>query len=151
MDSLLPVFERFVARLTGPMNVRFIVQPIIAAILGIRAGIHDARKETPPFIWSLFTRPGGRKQQIKQALEHLVIPIIVAIVLDGIVQYLLFRRIRVLGAVILGTILMGLPYSVARGLANRTFRRVATGKPGAADGGTTGRISKRVYNFGIKR
>jgi len=101
------------------MHVRFIVQPIMAAILGIRAGIHDARQETRPFIWSLCTRPEGRKQRLNQALRHLAIPLIVAIVLDGIVQYLLFQRIRVLGAVVLGTILMGLPYSLARGLANR--------------------------------
>jgi hypothetical protein len=101
------------------MHVRFIVQPIMAAILGIRAGIHDARQDTPPFIWSLCTQPEERTRQLKQALKHLLIPIIVAIVLDGIVQYLLFHRIRVLGAVTLGTILMGLPYSLARGLANR--------------------------------
>jgi hypothetical protein len=101
------------------MQVRFLVQPTMAAILGIRAGIHDVRQATPPFIWSLCTRPEERKRQLKQALEHLLIPIVVAIVLDGIVQYLLFKWIRVLGAVILGTILMGLPYSVARGLTNR--------------------------------
>jgi len=101
------------------MHLRFIVQPIMAAILGIRAGIHDSRQATPPFIWSLCTQSAGRKRQLKQAGEHLVIPLIVAIVLDGIVQYLLFQRIRVLGAVILGTILMGLPYSLARGLTNR--------------------------------
>ena len=119
MDSLLPVLERFLARLTGPMHLRFIVQPIMAAILGIRAGLHDARQATPPFIWSLCTRPSGWKQQLKQAREHLVIPLVAAIVLDGIVQYLLFQRIRVLGAVVLGTILMGLPYSLARGFTNR--------------------------------
>jgi hypothetical protein len=101
------------------MNLRFIVQPIIAAILGIRAGIHDARQATPPFIWSLCARPSGWKLQLKQAREQLVIPLVVAIVLDGIVQYLLFQRIRFLGAVVLGTILMGLPYSLARGVTNR--------------------------------
>jgi hypothetical protein len=57
----------------------------MAAILGIRVGIPDARQETPPFIWSLCTRSEGRKGQLKQALGHLVIPLIVAIVLDGIV------------------------------------------------------------------
>jgi hypothetical protein len=30
------------------MHLRFIVQPIMAAILGIRAGIHDGRQATPP-------------------------------------------------------------------------------------------------------
>uniref|UniRef100_Q01UD1 Uncharacterized protein n=1 Tax=Solibacter usitatus (strain Ellin6076) TaxID=234267 RepID=Q01UD1_SOLUE len=119
MDFLQPVYERVAARLVGPMHVRFIVQPVIAAILGIRIGIRDAREGTPPFVWSLCRQPEGRKAALKQALGHLAIPLIVAIVLDGIVQFVLFQRVRVLGAVIVGTLLMGLPYSIARGLANR--------------------------------
>jgi hypothetical protein len=40
-------------------------------------------------------------------------------VLDAIVQYMLFDRIRVLGAVLVGTLVMGLPYSLAREFTNR--------------------------------
>lgn len=130
VDLQLPVFERFVARLTGPMSLRFILQPIMAAILGIRAGIHDARQGTPPFFWSLRTRREGWEQLLKQALGQLAIPLIVAIVLDGVVQYMLFQKIRVLGAVILGTILMGLPYTFARGLANRIVSARRRSRPG---------------------
>lgn len=67
----------------------------------------------------LCTRPEGQNRQLKKVLERLLIPLIVAVVLDGIVQYLLFRRVRVLGAVITGVTIMGLPYSFATGLTNR--------------------------------
>lgn len=119
MDSSLPGLERLVARFTGPMNLRFIVQPLIAIILGIRDGVHDAREGIAPFLWNLCTRREGRKRQLNKVLKRLLIPLIVAVVLDAIVQYMLFQRIRVLGAVIMGVTIMGLPYAFARELTNR--------------------------------
>jgi hypothetical protein len=119
MNSSLDIFERFVARFTGPMNLRFIVQPAMAILLGIRDGIHDSKEGEIPFLWALCTRREGRKDQLKKAIKRLTIPLAIAIVLDGIVQYLLFQRVRVLGAVIIGTAIMGLPYSIAREITNR--------------------------------
>jgi len=37
-DNLKRVF----ARLTGPLNFRFVLQPLLAILLGIRDGLHDA-------------------------------------------------------------------------------------------------------------
>jgi len=119
MDPSLDAAARFVARLTGPMHFRFILQPIMAIILGIRDGVQDAKSGTPLFIWDLFTRPREQKHKLKNALKRLLIPMIVATVLDGIVQYLLFKEIRILGAVVIGATIMGLPYLSARGLTNR--------------------------------
>ena len=118
MDWFSPAFERTVARLTGPMNARFIVQPIIATALGIRDGLHDARAEQPPFLSDLYTHP-DRKELFKKALHRLMIPLIVAIALDIVVQFMLFQRVRFLGAVAIGAVIMGLPYSLAREIANR--------------------------------
>ena len=119
MDSSIAVLERFIDRLTGPMHVRFIVQPVMAIILGIRDGIRDAREGRTPFLQDVCTRPEGRARKLKEALVRLLIPLIVAIVLDAVVQYMLFQRVRVLGAVVVGTVIMGLPYSIARGITNR--------------------------------
>jgi Na+/H+-translocating membrane pyrophosphatase len=119
MNSSLDAFERLVARFTGPMHIRFIVQPVMAAILGIRDGIRDAKEGQTPFLCELCTRPESRSPQLKKALRRLIIPLPIAIILDAIVQYMLFRRVRVLGAVILGTAIMGLPYSLAREISNR--------------------------------
>jgi uncharacterized protein len=119
MDSSLDVFERVIARLTGPMRLRFIVLPVMAIILGIRDGVHDAREGQPAFLWHLFRRPETRARQLKKALKQVMIPLIVAILLDAVVQYMLFRRIRLVGAVTVGTTLMGLPYLLARGITNR--------------------------------
>jgi hypothetical protein len=119
MDSSVAVFQRFIERLTGPMHVRFIVQPVMAIILGIRDGLRDAREGRTPFLQDLCTRPEGRAGKLKETLVRLLIPLIVAIMLDAVVQYMLFERVRVLGAIVVGTLIMGLPYSIARGITNR--------------------------------
>jgi len=118
------IFDELTARLSdGPMQFRFIVQPTMAAILGIRAGIVDARSGLPPFVWSLVSRQAASKSHLETALRHLAIPILIATVLDAIVQYIMFEHIRPLMALVVGTVLMALPYSIARGLSNRIRSR----------------------------
>jgi hypothetical protein len=118
-DSFAQFVEHLVARLTGPMHFRLILQPLVAIALGIRDGLKDARAGRPPFVMDLFVRPEGRRRQLKQALQSLVKPLIIAIVLDAVAQYLMFRTIYPGAAVFVGVAVMGVPYSLARGLTNR--------------------------------
>ena len=37
-------WENFLARPTGSLNLRFIVQPTIASVLALRSGMKDARE-----------------------------------------------------------------------------------------------------------
>jgi hypothetical protein len=48
-----------------------------------------------------------------------MIPLIIAMIVDAIVQYVLFQRVRVWGAIVVGTVIMGLPYSIAKRITNR--------------------------------
>jgi hypothetical protein len=127
MDFCLKaIFEELVARVvSGPMQFRLILQPLTAVLLGIRDGHHDAKAGTPPLIWSLLFHTEHRKLHLINVLRRLTRPIIIATVIDVIVQYLMFRHVRPLTAVIVGTLLIWLPYSIARGLSNRiiTMRR----------------------------
>jgi len=107
------------ARLTGPLHFRFILQPGIAIFLGIRDGLMDAKAGTPPFIYDLVFRPQDRRRRLKAAFHRLLTPIVVATVLDAIAQHLIFKHVRPLHALLVGTFVMGLPYSLARGITNR--------------------------------
>jgi len=60
-DNLKRVF----ARLTGPLNFRFVLQPLLAILLGIRDGLHDA--VTRRFASTSSKR--GCKRQIRKALQ----------------------------------------------------------------------------------
>lgn len=118
-SSFAQFLEDLVSRLTGPMHFRLILQPLVAIALGIRDGLKDARAGRPPFVTDLIVRPEGRKRQLKRALQTLIKPLVIAIVLDAVAQYLMFRTIYPGAAVFVGVVIMAVPYSLARGLTNR--------------------------------
>jgi hypothetical protein len=119
MELISFVIDRLVARLTGPMAFRFILQPTVAILIGIRDGKQDARAGTSPFLYGLLFNPTGRRAQLGNAAKSLTMPVIVGTVLDGIAQYLIFGQIRPGTALLVGLLVMGVPYTVSRGFTNR--------------------------------
>jgi hypothetical protein len=127
--SLTALLDELATRLsTGPLRFRLIMQPVMAAIVGARAGIVDAKSGMPPFILSLMSRRAASRACLKTAVRHLMVPVFIATALDAMVQYLMFGHIRPLSAVIFGSILMSLPYSIARELSNRIRSRRGTAR-----------------------
>src|SRR3984885_15768785 len=51
------VWEQLVARPTGPMAFRFILQPVMAAIAALRDGVSDPKPRRSPYFWTLLTNP----------------------------------------------------------------------------------------------
>lgn len=39
-------------RVSGPMRFRLILQPVMAVIFAIRAGLKDAKEGRPPYFWA---------------------------------------------------------------------------------------------------
>lgn len=113
------ILDNIAARLTGPINFRFIVQPLAAIALGVRDGIMDARAGTSPFIFDMVSKPQNRKQQLKSALKSIFKSVIISIVIDGIAQYLIFKHVRLVPAILVGTFIIAVPYALARGITNR--------------------------------
>jgi len=126
----MDIWDRVLARVTGPLHFRLIVQPAVAILLGIRDGLRDAKAGEPPYLQAVLTHHETRKDKVESLWRSLRLGILVAIVLDALVQYLLFRSVRVVGALLVGTILMAFPYAIARALANRGSK--TAGKPRAS-------------------
>lgn len=112
-------------RLTGPMALRFVVQPIVATLLGIRDGLRDAKAGEPPFIYDIVMSPKDRKRQAASGWKGIGKGVIVGVVLDAVIQFLMLGTVYPGAALIVGIGLMGLPYSVARGITNRVVTRVS--------------------------
>ena len=115
-------FADMLARLSGPGRFRFILQPTMAVLLGARDGIKDAGAELPPFLWSLVFHHGQRSELLRGALLSVRNVVALAILLDIISQFLIFREIHPGAALILGPVLIGMPYTLARAFSNRISR-----------------------------
>ena len=113
-------------RLTGPGRMRFIFQPAVAIFLGIRAGKADARAGKPPYVLSLVKGKDDRRQLLKDAFTQLSALIAVAILLDCISQFLILRAVYPGAALVVGPVLIAIPYSLSRALSNRWLHRKQT-------------------------
>lgn len=111
-------------RFSGPGHVRLIIQPVVAIVLGIRDGLADSRTGDPPYLVGMIFHPELRRQLLYRTVEHILKPFVIGVAIDLILQYFIFQRVRLVPAVIVGLLLIGLPYALARGITNR----IATAK-----------------------
>lgn len=114
-------FQDILARLSGPGRLRFILQPTVAIVLGARGGMKDACAGLPPFLWSLVLHKEHRRELLRSALIATRNLAAIAILLDLISQFLIFHEIRPGAALIVGPVLIGVPYAVSRALSNRIW------------------------------
>jgi hypothetical protein len=66
MDHFTTSFtEHVIARVTGPMKFRLVLQPAMALFLAIRDGLKDARESRPAYFWALFSDRDDRWAMLK--------------------------------------------------------------------------------------
>ena len=111
--------EKLVERFTGPFHFRFILQPLVAIIFGLKDGKTDAKLKKPPYIAHLILDKQHRLTNFRQGLMAIYKPLLIGVILDVIVQIYLFHSVRLWGAVVVGALIIALPYALARGLRNR--------------------------------
>lgn len=109
-------------RLKGPGRFRFIVQPAVAIFLGIRAGVADAKAGRRPYLLGLLLEHGQRLTILKEGLAQLSTLIAVAILLDAVSQLLILHRVFPGPALVVGPVLISIPYAASRAVSNRMVR-----------------------------
>ena len=110
-------FADMLARLSGAGRFRFFVQPAVAIVIGIRHGLTDARNGTPPILRVLMSNASQRSALLQAAFAALRDLVAVAIVLDIVSQAMIFGRVHPLAAILLGPVLITVPYVFARTVA----------------------------------
>ena len=114
------IAHNLVARVTGPMKFRLLLQPAMATFFAIRDGLADARVSKPPYFWGLFTGQGERGTMLKNGWKSIGKVFVLATVLDVIYQLIEHRWTVYPGeAVLVAIILAIVPYLVIRGPVNR--------------------------------
>ena len=120
MEEWLTRFvQDFSGRLTGPLHFRFLLQPLMATILAIRAGMQDAREGKPPYFWAIFTDSGKRKELVSEGWHAVAKVFTIAAIMDVIYQLIEVRWVYVLDILITAVLLAIVPYLVLRGPVNR--------------------------------
>jgi hypothetical protein len=111
--------QNLIDRFSGPMNFRFILQPVMASIFAIVAGLKDAKAGKAPYFWSLLTGQARRVDSIKEGWKSLGKVIIVALVLDLAYQIIVLHFVYPGEAIIVAFVVVIAPYLIVRGLVTR--------------------------------
>src|SRR5688572_951364 len=102
-------WEMLIGRADGPMTFRLLIQPTVAAIFAIRAGLRDAREHRTPYLWSIFTDSAHRNELVRRGWKDVSRLFIIAIFLDVIYELIVFRWVYPGQALIVATVLAILP------------------------------------------
>ena len=117
------LWHDLIARPDEPMRFRFILQPVMAAIFAIRAGINDARTGGSPYFWAVLTKPRERAARLREGLNATARIILLGLVMDVIYQIIVLKRFYPAESVIIAVVLAFVPYFLIRGPAARVARR----------------------------
>jgi hypothetical protein len=114
--------EELPQRFTGPGRFRFILQPVLAILLGVRSGLADARAGNPPYLIGLLFAAGRRRELLRSGTAAISTLLAMGIILDLVFQLVLYRAVHPGAALVVGPIFICTPYAVARGLTTRLAR-----------------------------
>ncbi|MGO8944456.1 MAG: hypothetical protein ACLQJ7_12375 [Syntrophobacteraceae bacterium] len=129
-DLVTRVVENLIARVSGPMKFRLIIQPLMAAVFAVRDGIKDARGERPPYFWAIFTSPNQRSDILRDGWKSVGKIFIIAVIIDLVEQFIALRWFYPGEAVLVAFILACIPYLLIRGPVNRIARGKQFGTSG---------------------
>ena len=123
MDEIFGhAWSDFVARTTGPMWFRLIIQPAVAVVFGVRAGLRNARRSASESR-SDDADTGYRQAMFRQALHDVGLMFVVGMGLDVIFQLIALRALYPLEALLVGFLLVALPYQIVRTAVGRLASR----------------------------
>ena len=117
------VWDMLIERIGGAMTFRLVVQPVVASIIAIRAGIRDAKEGHPPYFWSwsVLTHAPSRAGMMRSGWRDIGKVFFVAIALDVIYGLWQYHGIFPIQTLIVATVLAILPYLLVRGPVTKLF------------------------------
>jgi hypothetical protein len=122
-DIWMRIMENMADRVSGPMKFRLILQPVMASIFAILAGLKDAKAGNPPYFWGLVTNPAQRADMIKDGWKSVGKVFVLALILDVVYQLIVERFVYPGEALIVAFALAIVPYLILRGLVTRLASR----------------------------
>lgn len=101
------------------LALRFILQPAVSTIFAVRDGIRDARTGRSPYFWTIVSEPEKRRARLREGALATGKIILLAILLDVIYQYITYKTIYPVEALVVAILLAFIPYFIIRGPVER--------------------------------
>lgn len=127
-DDLSRFWTNLLARPSGPLAFRFILQPLVATLFAIRDGIRDAQTGRSPYFWTVLRDPVQRRERLREGLKATGKIIVFGIGIDALYQFKVLDDFYAGEAIAVALILGFIPYLLIRGPANRIARLWTTGR-----------------------
>jgi len=122
-DLLQRFWDELIGRADGPLTLRLILQPVMAAIFAIRSGIRDGREGRPPYLATLLMDPEHRGRLVREGWKDVGKIFAIAMALDVVYQVIAIHKIRPLQILIVPVFLALIPYVILRGPVSRLAAR----------------------------
>jgi hypothetical protein len=109
-------------RTDAPMRFRFVLQPLMAAIVAVHDGREDARAGRPPYFVTMLRNAQERVGLLREGLNATARIILLGLAMDVIYQALVLKTFYPNEALAIALLLAFLPYLIIRGLVVRIAR-----------------------------
>ena len=116
---LTRIWEDLVARPDGPLSFRFILQPVMAALLAVRDGIKDARTGRSPYFWTVLSDVHKRNARLREGMAATARIILLGLAIDAVYQIKVLGTFYPFEALTVALVLAFLPYLLLRGPVER--------------------------------
>ena len=122
-DIWMRIVDNMIDRVSGPMKFRLLLQPVMASIFAITAGLKDAKAGKPPYGWALFTDPAHRVDLLKDGWKSVGRVFVLAVIMDVVYQIYVLGFVYPGEVITVAFLLAIVPYLILRGLVNRIARK----------------------------
>jgi hypothetical protein len=122
IENIDRIWSSLLARPSGPMAFRFIVQPSMAAGVAIRDGLNDVKGDRSPLLWTILSNPEKRGGRLREGLNATARIILLGLAMDTVYQIIVFKAFYPYEALIIALLLAFIPYLLIRGVTSRISR-----------------------------
>ncbi len=116
------IWTDLIERPDGPLRFRFILQPVMVAIVALVDGLKDAKLGRSPYFWTILASRGERGGRLREGLITTARVILLGLVMDVIYQIIVLKTFYPGEAVFVALLLGFIPYLLLRGPVARIAR-----------------------------
>ena len=118
-DWIARIWENLGDRIGGPLSFRLILQPVLAIISAVRAGLHDAQAGRPPYSLTILTDAADRRELLQEGWKAVARIFVLSVAIDIVYQVIVFHWVYPFELLLIAFLLACVPYVAVRGPVNR--------------------------------